>query len=110
MRRDVFQAVADPTRRDIIKMISTKNLTLNQVADSFDISRQAVSKHIKILTECGLIRIRQDGRERFCSARLQSLRVVANWVVQYQKHWDKRLDNLEIYLDKLQHKQKNKRK
>jgi DNA-binding transcriptional ArsR family regulator len=110
MRRDVFQAVADPTRRDIIKMISTKNLTLNQVADSFDISRQAVSKHIKILTECGLIRIRQDGRERFCSARLQSLREVANWVVQYQKHWDKRLNNLEIYLDKLQHKQKNKRK
>ena len=110
MRRDVFQAVADPTRRDIIQLTSGKPLTLNQVAESFDISRQAISKHIKILTECGLIVIRQDGRERYCSAQLQPLKEVSEWVAQYQKHWQKRLDNLEAYLDKVQHKQKNKKK
>jgi DNA-binding transcriptional ArsR family regulator len=110
MRRDVFQAVSDPTRRGIIKITSSKALTLNQVAESFNISRQAISKHIKILTECGLIVVRRDGRERYCSAQLQPLKEVSDWVAQYQNHWKKRLDLLESYLNKLQHKQKNKRK
>jgi DNA-binding transcriptional ArsR family regulator len=110
MRRDVFQAIADPTRREIIKMTSEKSMNLNQVSESFDVSRQAISKHIKILTECGLILIRQDGRERFCSAQPKHLREISDWVEQYRKYWNKRLDKLEAYLGKLQHKPKNKKK
>ena len=80
MRRDVFQAIADPTRRAIIQMISKQSLNLNAVADNFDISRPAISKHIKILTECGLIVIRQEGRERYCEAKLKKLNEVSKWV------------------------------
>ncbi len=76
MRRDVFQAIADPTRRDIINLLSNQTLNLNSVAENFDISRPAISKHIKILTECGLIVIRQQGRERYCVAQLETLSVV----------------------------------
>ena len=80
MRRDVFQAIADPTRREIINMISMQSLNLNAVAEKFDVSRPAISKHIKILTECGLIVIKQKGRERYCEAKLQKLNEVADWV------------------------------
>lgn len=102
MRRDVFQAIADPTRRAIINMISTQSLNLNSVADNFDISRPAISKHIKILTECGLIVIKQQGRERFCEAKLQKLNEVSEWVEQYKQFWEKKLDALELYLQQLQ--------
>ena len=64
MRRDVFQAIADPTRREIIGLLSKQSLTLNGVAENFEISRPAISKHINILTECGLVVIKQQGRER----------------------------------------------
>jgi DNA-binding transcriptional ArsR family regulator len=100
MRRDVFQAIADPTRREIINMISHQSLNLNAVADNFDISRPAISKHIKILTECGLITIRRQGRERFCEARLQKLREVNEWIKQYQVFWTGKLDALENFLAK----------
>jgi DNA-binding transcriptional ArsR family regulator len=102
MRRDVFQAIADPTRREIIGLIATQSLNLNAVADQFNISRPAVSKHIKILTECGLIMIKQQGRERFCEARLDKLTEVSEWVEQYRKVWTQKLDSLENYLDKIQ--------
>lgn len=107
MRRDVFQAIADPTRRAIIQMISKQSLNLNSVADNFDISRPAISKHIKILTECGLIVIRQEGRERYCEAKLKKLNEVSKWVEQYQDFWNKKLDALENYLSEVQTK-KNK--
>lgn len=107
MRRDVFQAIADPTRRAIIQMISKQSLNLNAVADNFDISRPAISKHIKILTECGLIVIRQEGRERYCEAKLKKLNEVSKWVEQYQDFWNKKLDALENYLTEVQSK-KNK--
>jgi len=102
MRRDVFQAIADPTRREIINLISGKSLNLNAVANNFDISRPAISKHIKILTECGLIVIKQTGRERFCEAKLEKLNEISEWVEQYKKFWEAKLDALEIYLNKLQ--------
>jgi DNA-binding transcriptional ArsR family regulator len=76
VRRDVFQAIADPTRRQIISRIAAGSMNLNTVAETFDISRQAVSNHIKILIECGLITIRQQGRERFCEAKLEQLNEV----------------------------------
>jgi DNA-binding transcriptional ArsR family regulator len=105
MRRDVFQAIADPTRRQIISMISTQSLNLNAVADQFDMSRPAISKHIKILTECGLITIKQQGRERYCEAKLSKLNEVSDWVEQYRKFWEAKLDSLELYLNELQSKQ-----
>src|ERR1700752_1152116 len=98
-RRDVFQAIADPTRREIINLIAHKSLNLNSVAENFDISRPAISKHIKILTECGLISIRQKGRERYCEAQLQKLNEVSKWIEQYRIFWTKKLDALESFLN-----------
>src|SRR5688572_12235115 len=100
MRRDVFQAIADPTRRKIIQLVAAESLNLNAVAEQFDVSRPAISKHIKILTECGLIVIRQEGRERFCEANLKSLGEVSNWVEQYKKFWTEKLDALGSFLEK----------
>ena len=100
MRRDVFQAIADPTRREIINLIAHQNLNLNAVADNFNISRPAISKHIKILTECGLIIIKQQGRERYCEANLQSLNEVSKWIEQYRVFWTGKLDALEMHLAK----------
>lgn len=107
MRRDVFQAIADPTRREIIQMLARESLNLNAVADRFDISRPAISKHIKILTECGLITIHPQGRERMCEAKLETLHEVSAWVAQYRKFWEDKLDSLEMYLADLQSKKKN---
>jgi len=100
MRRDVFQAIADPTRREIIYLLSQQSLNLNAVADNFPISRPAVSKHIKILTECGLILISQQGRERYCRPNLNKLNEVADWVEQYRKFWTGKLGALEKFLDR----------
>lgn len=110
MRRDVFQAIADPTRREILNMIAYKPLNVNAVAENFDVSRAAIYKHMKMLTECGLIVVTQQGRERYCEAKLDKLSEVSDWVEQYRKVWDNRLDALEIYLDKLQSNKKTKRK
>jgi DNA-binding transcriptional ArsR family regulator len=99
MRRDVFQAIADPTRRAIIDMLAGQSLNLNAVAENFDISRPAISKHIKILTECGLIVINQQGRERYCEANLAPLREVSKWVKQYKVFWTTKLDALEQFLE-----------
>ena len=107
MRRDVFQAIADPTRREIIQMLAKESLNLNAVSDRFDISRPAISKHIKILTECGLITIHQQGRERICEAKLDSLNEVSTWVQQYRQFWEDKMDALEVYLAALQSKEKN---
>ena len=100
MRRDVFQAIADPTRREIINLVAHRSLNLNAVAENFDISRPAISKHIKILTQCGLIVVRQEGRERYCEANLQSLGEVSDWVEQYRTFWTAKLDALEKFLAK----------
>jgi len=110
MRRDVFQAIADPTRREIINMIAHQSLHLNLVAEKFDVSRPAISKHIKILTECGLITVKQVGRHRYCEAQLDKLNEVSDWVEQYRKFWTQKLDALETYLDELQNNQSIKNK
>jgi len=99
MRRDVFQAIADPTRREIIHLLSTKTLNLNAVSENFNVSRPAISRHIKILTQCGLILIKQQGRERYCEANLKSLNQVSKWVDQYRVFWTKKLDALENFLE-----------
>jgi DNA-binding transcriptional ArsR family regulator len=106
MRRDVFQAIADPNRRAILALLANQKLTLNGVADKFKISRPAVSKHVRILTECGLVEIHQQGRERYCEAKLNKLSEVTDWVEKYKQIWEERLDALENYLSELQNKEK----
>ena len=107
MRRDVFQAIADPTRREIIQLLSKQSLNVNAVADNFDISRPAISRHVRILTECGLLVIRRQGRERFCQADLRKLKQVADWTDRYREFWTKKLDALEEYLEKDRGKKKS---
>ena len=102
MRRDVFQAIADPNRRAILGLLANQKLTLNGVAEQFKISRPAISKHIKILTECGLIKIKQQGRERYCEVKLARLNEVSDWIDQYRRFWEEKLDALEVYLNELQ--------
>ena len=99
LRRDVFQAIADPTRRDIIELLSSQSMNLNAVAGHFDISRPAVSKHIKILIECGLINVKQEGRDRYCRADVQKLKEIDKWLNRYRKFWNHKLDALGDFLD-----------
>lgn len=105
MRRDVFQAIADPTRRQIIQVLVQKPMNLNAVAERFHVSRPAISKHIKILTECGLVHIKQQGRERYCEATLDKLNEVSDWLEQYRQFWSQKFDALEKYLTEIQAKE-----
>jgi DNA-binding transcriptional ArsR family regulator len=107
MRRDIFQAIADPNRRAIIGLLATQKLTVNAVAEYFPISRPAVSRHIKILKECGLVVVRRQGRERYCEVRLDKLNEVSDWVEKYQKVWEQRLNRLDEYLSELQKEKKH---
>ncbi len=108
MRRDVFQAIADPVRRDIIDVLSSETLTVNDVARKFEISRPAVSKHIKILEECGLITINQKGRERHCEINPKNLIPAFLWIEKYHKLWEDRIDSFETYLNQIQTKNDKK--
>ncbi len=108
IRRDVFQAIADPTRREIIRLVAENPLNLNSIAEKFDVSRQAVSLHVKILNECGLISIKKQGRERYCEAKLDQLVEVAQWVEQYKQFWEERFKSLDKYLAKVQANKKDK--
>ncbi len=104
MRRDVFQAIADPTRRDIINLIAYKPLNLNSIADNFEVSRPAISQHIKILMECGLIEMKKQGRERYCEAKLEQLNEVSQWIEQYRKLWADKFDRIDEILEELKNK------
>lgn len=97
-RRDVFQAIADPTRRAIITMIAKEPINVNTIAENFDVTRQAISLQLKILAECDLITIKQQGRERICEAKLEKLREVDEWVAQYKEFWEHKLDALGKFL------------
>jgi DNA-binding transcriptional ArsR family regulator len=107
-RRDVFQAIADPVRRDIIGLVSRQSLNLNSIAEHFPISRPAISQHIKVLTECGLVMIRRQGRERYCEARLAPLGQVADWMEPFRQLWDRQFAALDQLLDQLQSEKSTK--
>jgi DNA-binding transcriptional ArsR family regulator len=98
-RRDVFQAIADPTRRMIIQKLSRGPMNLAGIIEDFDVSRQAIAKHIKVLNECGLISIKQKGREHICEVRLEQLDEVATWVTESRKLWTQRFEKLDKFLD-----------
>jgi DNA-binding transcriptional ArsR family regulator len=98
MQRDIFQAVADPTRREIIGLLIDRSLPVNEVADRFDISRPAISKHLKILKECGVLTVRREGRKHYCKTNPDKLKDIAQWVNQYRAFWNRKLDTLETLL------------
>ncbi len=109
MPHDIFHAIADPNRRAILGLLAQEKLTLNGVAEHFRISRPAVSKHVKILSECGLIVVRQQGRERICEARPEKLNEVSAWVEHYRTLWAERLDALGTYLEGVQQEMRTSR-
>ena len=98
-RRDVFQAIADPTRRAIIGMVAKEPVNVITIAERFDVSRQAISMHLKILVECDLLTMKQQGRERICEAKLEKLSEVNEWIVQYKQFWETKLDALGKFLN-----------
>jgi DNA-binding transcriptional ArsR family regulator len=108
-RRDVFQAIADPNRRAILGLLAQKNQNINDIVGNFDISRPAISRHMKILMQCGLVVITQQGRERFCEVKIDKLEEVSDWVATYKKVWEQRFDSLERYLDAMQKKKKRRK-
>jgi len=107
MRRDAFQAIADPTRRAILDLLAEQPLTLNVIAEHFDISRPAISRHVKILVECGVVVVRQRGRERYCEVQMDKLNAVSNWVEQYRAAWEQRFERLDETLNELQKREKS---
>ncbi len=98
MRRDVFQAIADPVRRDIIGLLAHQNLNVNAIADNFEISRPAISRHLKILQECGLVDIKEQGRERHCAFRPDNLIEVADWLSTFSAFWETSFNQLDDVL------------
>ncbi|HXL58619.1 MAG TPA: metalloregulator ArsR/SmtB family transcription factor [Chitinophagaceae bacterium] len=105
MRRDVFQAIADPTRRAILSLIASQSMTPNAVAEHFDSSRQAVSKHIKILVECQLVKQEQQGREIYYHYNPKKLKEVDKWLAPFREMWEDRFNQLD---DVLKHLKNNK--
>jgi DNA-binding transcriptional ArsR family regulator len=97
-RRDVFQAIADPTRRMIIQRLSGGALNIGQIVDDFGITRQGIAKHLKVLHECGMVTLTQRGREQMCEARLDQLDEVADWVNESRKLWNQRFEKLDKFL------------
>lgn len=98
MRRDVFQAIADPTRRAIIALIAIQAMTPNAIAEHFATSRQAVSKHLRILTECELVQQEQKGREIYYSLEIEKMKEIDEWMEQYRKIWETRYKQLDEVL------------
>jgi DNA-binding transcriptional ArsR family regulator len=98
MRRDIFQAIADPTRRAIITLIALKAMTPNTIADNFHTSRQSVSKHLRILTECELVKQEQLGREIYYSLDIHKMKQVDNWLNQFRKIWEAQFNQLDKVL------------
>ena len=98
MRRDIFQAIADPTRRAIISLIALQAMTPNALAEYFHTSRQAVSKHIKILTECEIVKQEQQGREIYYSLEIEKMKEIDKWLNQFRKIWETRFSQLDDVL------------
>src|ERR1700761_7576705 len=102
MRRDILQAIPDPTRRAIIALIALQAMTPNAIAEHFDTTRQAVSKHLRILSECDLLTHESKGREIYYHLEVNKMKEVDQWMEQFRAMWEQRFDNLDRYLEKLQ--------
>ncbi|MBD0724995.1 transcriptional regulator [Flavobacterium sp. L1I52] len=104
MRRDIFQAIADPTRRAIIGLIAIQAMTPNAIAEHFETSRQAISKHLKILTECELLKQEQKGREIYYQLELEKMKEIDQWLTQFKAMWENRFNELDNVLANLKNK------
>lgn len=106
MRRDIFQAIADPTRRAIIALIALQAMTPNAIAEHFDITRQAVSKHLRILQECDVVRAAQQGREIYYQLEIEKMKEIDKWLEQFRKIWKTRFNQLDDLLFTLKKQKK----
>src|SRR3954463_14514247 len=106
MRRDIFQAIADPTRRAIIALIALQAMTPNAIADNFNTTRQAVSKHLRILTECELVKQEQKGREIYYTLEVEKMKEIDEWVDQFRKMWEARFNQLDNVLSTIKKQKK----
>ena len=106
MRRDIFQAIADPTRRAIVCLIALQAMTPNAIANNFNTTRQAVSKHLRILTECKLVKQEQKGREIYYSLEVEKIKEIDKWMEQFRKIWETRFNQLDNLLSAIK---KNKK-
>lgn len=106
MRRDVYQAIADPTRRAILSLLALGSMTPNALADHFDTSRQAVSKHLKILTECELVKPQQEGREIHYQIHLDKMKEIDKWLAQFREKWENRFNELDKVLENIKNNKK----
>ncbi len=110
IRRDVFQAIADPTRRIILALVALQAMTPGAIAENFDTSRQTISKHIQILNECGLLNQTQSGREIHYHFNPQKMKEIADWLEPYRKMWDGRLTAIDDLLNEMQTKKTESKK
>jgi DNA-binding transcriptional ArsR family regulator len=110
MRRDIFQAIADPTRRAIIALLALQAMTPNALAEHFDTSRQAVSKHLRVLTECELVTQEQRGREIYYSLEIEKMKKIGEWLAQVQEIWEANYKRLDALLSELKQQEKQERK
>ena len=106
MRRDIFQAIADPTRRAIIALIALQAMTPNAIAENFNTTRQAVSKHLRILTECEMVKQEQQGREIYYSLQIEKMKEFDKWLSQYRKLWETRFNQLDNVLSTIKKQKK----
>ena len=110
MRRDIFQAIADPTRRAIIALIALQAMTPNAIAENFHTTRQAVSKHLRILTECNLVKQESRGREIYYSLEIEKMKEIDTWLQQYRNIWESRFNQLDTLLSTMSAKKKANKK
>ena len=106
MRRDIFQAIADPTRRAIITLIALQAMTPNAIADNFHITRQAVSKHLRILTECEMVKQEYKGREIYYQLEIDKMKEIDKWIEQFRKIWETQFNQLDNVLSTLKKQKK----
>lgn len=106
MRRDIFQAIADPTRRSIIALLALQAMTPNAIADNFNTTRQSVSKHLRVLTECQIVKQEQQGREIYYSLEIEKMKEVDQWLSQFRKSWETRFDQLDNVLSIIKEQKK----
>lgn len=106
MRRDIFQAIADPTRRAIITLIALQAMTPNAIADNFNTTRQSISKHLRILSECELVKQEQQGREIYYSLKIEKMKEIEKWLNPFRKIWEARFDQLDKILSTMKKQKK----
>ncbi|MEM9856934.1 MAG: metalloregulator ArsR/SmtB family transcription factor [Bacteroidota bacterium] len=104
LRRDPFQAIADPTRRAILVLLASQTMTAGAIANNFDVARPTISKHIQILNECDLIDSNQQGREIFYELKVDKMKEIDQWLDQFRKIWENRFNSLDNLLNKLKNK------